>query len=91
MNTILANILDNMRDLTSKDIQQIVQEGQSIISKRKEERKTELITKFIEAGQNLLKEFPSTSLWISYNDDDYGIIEIDIMEYIDNFRIGDFT
>ena len=35
MNTILANILDDMRDLTSQDIQQIVQEGQSIISKRK--------------------------------------------------------
>ena len=90
MNTILANILDDMRDLTSQDIQQIVQEGQSIISKRKK-RQSELITKFIEAGQNLLKEFPSTSLWISYDDDDCGTIEIDIMEYIGNFKIGDFT
>jgi len=87
MKTILANILDDMRDLTSQDIQQIVHEGQSIISKRKEERKTELITKFIEAGQNLRKEFPSTSLWVACNED----IEIDIMKYVEYFKIGDFT
>ena len=70
MNTMLANILDDMRELTAKDIEKIIQEGQSIISKRKEERRFELVTKLIDAGQNLLKEFPQTNLYVEYENKD---------------------
>jgi hypothetical protein len=83
--------ISQIQQYDSATLMKFIKEANKLIQARDNARRAELIDAFLAAGKQLLVEFPHTTLYIEYEDEDGNRLDIDLLDYFDgNLKARDF-
>jgi hypothetical protein len=73
--------ISQIQQYDSATLMQFIKEANKLIQARDNARRAELIDTFLFAGKRLLVEFPQTTLYVEYEDEDGNLLDIDLLDY----------
>ena len=83
--------ISQIQQYDSATLMQFIKEANKLIQARDNARRAELVDAFLTAGKQLLVEFPQTTLYVEYEDENGNLLDIDLLDYFDgHLKARDF-